>query len=410
MTTILTPLGNTYFNDLVREIALPESVYLQATERYKTVGDWLEKPASLLSEYSPTIYPQGSIALGTAIRPLAGDEHDVDAVCLLEELHPPIPQQYLKELVGNRLKQNLDYVQMLDPWTGGRRCWTLKYQGQPAFHLDILPAIPDDPQELKSVGIAPELRQTAIQITDKTTWTTPPTNRPWPKSNPKGFISWFQDRMRRQLFEAKKAVFNKSRRMAFAEGLYAEVEQIPDYRVSTPLQGAVQILKYHRDLYFEDRTDKPISIIITTLAALAYQNEDTLARAVLNIVPGMRRNVRKVNGKFRIPNPVDPRENFADKWAKDPYQAEIFFEWLDAVEALANRIAVSQSTGELRKSISSELDHRHAETALERTLEKSSSARWAGNTAVGATLVAPRTTEAMRPGVRHKPTPPWREI
>ena len=38
---------------------------------------------------------------------------------------------------------------------------------------------------------------------------------------------------------------------------------------------------------------KPISIIITTLAAQAYNNEADLAEAVLDVVPRMRGYIRK---------------------------------------------------------------------------------------------------------------------
>src|SRR4051794_25685485 len=77
---------------------------------------------------------------------------------------------------------------------------------------------------------------------------------------------------------------------------------------------------------------RPISVIITTLAAHAYDNEANPADAIENVVPRMRTYVQKRDGIYWIPNPVNPAENFADKWAAEPKKAETFFEWLAAVE------------------------------------------------------------------------------
>ena len=167
-----TSLGRDYFNDLLAEIQLPESVYDRATGHYEAVGKWLDADGSSIASYKPKVYPQGSIALGTAIQPVAGDEHDVDAVCLLAKPPPSITQEALKKMVGDRLKENERYRDMLDPPEGNRRCWTLKYRERPAFHLDVLPAVPDDYSRLTARGVRYDWAKTAIRITDKTTWPT----------------------------------------------------------------------------------------------------------------------------------------------------------------------------------------------------------------------------------------------
>jgi hypothetical protein len=62
----------------------------------------------------------------------------------------------------------------------------------------------------------------------------------------------------------------------------ASVEDIPDYKVRTPLQ------QRHRDHTFEHRSDeRPISVIITTLAAHAYNGEETIGAALAVILAGM---------------------------------------------------------------------------------------------------------------------------
>ena len=62
---------------------------------------------------------------------------------------------------------------------------------------------------------------------------------------------------------------------------------MPDELVRTPLQRTIQILKRHRDIRFstkEERKIKPISMIITTLAAQIYAGEQTVEQVLRKIV------------------------------------------------------------------------------------------------------------------------------
>lgn len=308
------------FSDLVEELDVPPSKYEDAKNRYESVGQWLNSDGSDLAQYTPTIYAQGSFALGTAVKPLGEEDYDVDAVCRLEVSPITITQEELKEIVGRRLKAHKTYGKMLDPKEGGRRCWTLKYSDDSCFHLDILPAIPDDPRWLISQGVPAAIAKHAICITDRETWET---SREWPKSNPQGYVVWFKDRMR---------VILEERRRILAKAVRADVQDIPDYKVQTPLQQLIKLLKRHRDKKYKGDDDKPISIIITTLAAKAYNNQGNLLDALLAIVPGMRTSIENRKGDWWVENPVNPEENFADKWNETPRKQEVFFEWLDALE------------------------------------------------------------------------------
>jgi len=296
------------FNKVLTNIAvsldIPESKYKEAISRYETIGEWLDANDSKLHVYKPTIYPQGSFRLGTMVKPVHdGDEYDVDLVCHLEINKDNITKADLKKMVGDRLKENETYKKILKE---GKRCWTLDYANE--FHMDILPAIPDY-----------ERLNDCILITDKKLIE-------WQKSNPKGYARWFADRMR-IIFNQRKAVL--------AESIRANVEEIPDYRVRTPLQRSIQILKRHRDVYFNGKNNKPISIIITTLAAHAYQNEADLFQALSNIINGMvdLKNIKDQYGKYYIPNPTNLEENFAEKWNEDSNLPKSFVSWLSQLKA-----------------------------------------------------------------------------
>lgn len=307
--------------DLAEELDVPPSKYEEAAAHYSAVGEWLNADGSQLASYGPVIYSQGSFGLGTAVRPIGDGDYDVDAVCLLEKPPAGLDQRRLKVMIGDRLKAHETYRRLLEP--EGRRCWTLKYSDASRFHLDVLPAVPHrlfDHQE-------------AIHITDKHE---PPTF--WGDSNPKGYQAWFKDQM--------KVIFTRQRERA-ALAKTASVEDIPEYEIRTPLQRLIQILKRHRDLHYGYDDDKPISIIITTLAARAYDNEPDLHQAMVKVIPGMKSQITFQNGVPQIPNPVIPTENFADKWQKHPQKQVIFFKWLDEVESFGRDLASASSPQEL---------------------------------------------------------------
>lgn len=322
---------NRIFRDLSDTLDVPPSKYQEAKDHYDAVGSWLGDDDSELAAFDPQIYPQGSFALGTAVRPIGNDEYDVDAVCLLQLSTRQVTQQQLKEMIGKRLKHPKSrYKEKIDPRDGSRRCWTIRYSDDSKFHLDILPSVPDDCGWLIALNVPTVLANHAIRITDKTT---PEFVTGWPadgrsyrdptRSNPKGYAEWFKDRMRVRLEEGRREV---------ARVKAADVEEIEDFEVRTPLQRVIQILKRHRDIRYNGDDDKPISVIITTLAAKAYDNEADLYDTILKIVPGMRDNIEQRDGVWWIENPVNPLENFADKWQETPRKAELFFEWLDAIE------------------------------------------------------------------------------
>jgi hypothetical protein len=106
------------------------------------------------------------------------------------------------------------------------------------------------------------------------------------------------------------------------------------------------ILKRHRDIMFVNKNDdKPISIILTTLAAHSYGGEEKISDALFAILSKMDRFIiRGADGSYIICNPSDPLENFADKWKEHPERAQAFAMWLqharsdfETIAALSNK-------------------------------------------------------------------------
>lgn len=402
MSDSMTSPFDEFLEDLAEELQIPESRYEEADSRYKAVGEWLHRPGSVFERADPQVYIQGSFRLGTAIRPVTDTEdYDVDLVCEVAYTKDQITQERLKHLLGIEIAAYARAHGMREP-EPGRRCWTLVYAKDAQFHLDALPALPDGIGRraiLESRGfINNKWTQSAIAITD--------TQHPefgvrtvnWPHSNPKGYSEWFQSCMK-MIFEERR------RRMALLESV-AKVENIPEYRVRTPLQSAVQILKRHRDMMFIDNPDdKPISIIITTLAARSYRQEASTAAALRSILAGMDEHIEDRAGVAWIPNPTDPLENFADKWVEHPERAQAFYDWLHKARA---DFAGAARLGDV-SAISKALEPRFGRLLTEAAASRRRSASQPGGLmmrAAGAVQGAAAKLKIIF-GAPHRQAPPW---
>lgn len=323
---MVTKAAQDYLKALTEELEISETRYEQAYNRYRSLGEWLDRYNSSIRNYDPAVYVQGSFALGTVVKPYTEvEEYDVDVVCELKLLSKrQLTQKQLKQLVGEEIKSYRSANNFQKPPEEKRRCWALNYADEAQFHMDIIPAIPNGAEVrllLERSHLDASWADTAIGITDNEENNYTVITDDWPRSNPKGYLQWFMSRIT-ALLESRKA--------ELARSLCASVEEIPNYKVRTPLQLAIMILKRHRDIMFaDDKTNRcPISIIITTLAGHSYQGEEHVAAALFAILSRMDRFIKRDGQRYIIANPSDPSENFADKWEEFPERKDAFFSWL----------------------------------------------------------------------------------
>lgn len=314
-----------------RYLDISPSDFKLAQERFGAVKDWLVDGV-YESGSSPEVYLQGSFRLGTVVRPYRGDkdgDFDIDQVCEITVPKSSRAPNILKHDVGDRLKENAGYERMLDD--EGRRCWTIEYasaDGRPGFHLDILPSLP------ASVGEGHQ-----IDITDKdgTTYI-------WSASNPKGYYLWFKSK---NIFSQDLISTQRQNIYQENQALYSGLNDVPKQLLRSPLQRAIQVMKRHRDVHFSGKEHKPISIIITTIAANIHTKDSIseVIREFTNYVAERHEAFVKDGhlipdgvldfdgGQWLIPNPVDYAEgkedieNFSDKWNEEPNLSAAFFEW-----------------------------------------------------------------------------------
>lgn len=349
---MLTTEQKQQFTDILEELGktldISESQFDAAVKSYNAVSNQLSKEGSILERYMPEITPQGSFLLGTIIKPInENDDVDIDLVCELHGKNERWTQQTLKNNVGLQLKQNELYKSKVK-LKNGRRCWTLYYREtsndpKQRYHLDVLPSIIDSNyirMFTEAYSAIKNINELAIRITDNehTDYPTETDHQNWLKSNPIGYGKWF--------FHRADIATNEIKLLSDA------VQPVPKFqKEKLPLQRVVQILKRHRDMKFNGDEDKPISIIITTLASKAYNKETSIIEALISVVNNMAGFIEErwsdehgKNIKW-ISNPVNDEENFADKWVDHPKRQENFYQWLEEIQKDLNNILDQRGKG-----------------------------------------------------------------
>lgn len=319
--------------EILRAIDIPESALDKAEKRYKDLGEWFDRPESPCRQFDPHIYPQGSFRLGTVIR---SDEFDLDVGCRLRRgiTKSTHTQKQLKELVGRELEAYRVARGIKERLEEKHRCWRLPYADTLKFHIDAVPSIPEEAARRQIIkeamiraGSLETIAETAAAfagaITDNRSPDYDRLSSDWRISNSEGYARWFETRV-----ALARALMEKHA----SEAKLAQVDELPIRRRKLPLQQCVQILKHHRDVMFaEDPEGRPISVIITTLAAAAYQGEVEIDDALERILSDMGDKVRSTVP--RVPNPVNPVEDFADKWSEPSLRhlnlEQNFWLWLE---------------------------------------------------------------------------------
>lgn len=281
-------------DELVAEICLTLQIsstqFDLARQHYEAVGDWLSRDGSPLAVLSPVIYPQGSMALRTTVRPREREEHDLDLVVQVAPLDADPMALY--GMVFDRLTAHGTYKTQLERM---KRCLRLKYTHK--FHLDILPARRDRSRA-----------GTSIEVPDRKL-------ECWMPSNPLGYVLWFE----RQCDQATM--------------LKAEREQVPlppplpEHQLKV-LRQAVQLIKRRRDNAFRGADVAPRSVVLTTLAGQVYAGSESLTGAVEQILTAIDAAITRAHPyPIEVQNPTNPEEVFSEAWS-DPTAYKAFTDFV----------------------------------------------------------------------------------
>ena len=315
--------------ELTKNLDISDSMFSDAESKYLAVAKYLGQSDNPLLQ-DAFIYPQGSINLRTVVKPIGKDEFDIDLVLNLPNVTNEHNPNTILKLIGDRLKDTMSiYKEKVSELNRG---WRVNYAGN--FHLDITPSIDNpfvDAEEL-------HYTDTSELVPDKSL-------KSWKDSNPRGFEKWFSEIAEQMpIFVVRNLRVLDSEMLTLEEAGLASytIKDIPDHNeYKGLLRKTIQLLKRHRDYYFNERSNsyndfKPISIVITTLATKSYRKiiddgiEYSCPFDMLKDIVGNMHKFIKVNDEYKIVNPTNENENFAEKWNKDIKYVEAFATWQKA--------------------------------------------------------------------------------
>lgn len=337
--------------ELTKNLDISDSMFKDAESKYLAVAKYLGESTNLLLQ-DAIIYPQGSINLRTVVKPIDKEEFDIDLVIHLPNVTKEHNSNNILKLIGDRLKDEKSiYKDKVIPL---KRGWRINYAT--AFHLDITPAIDNafvDAEEFHYTDTAELVPDKELKL--------------WKDSNPRGFAKWFSEiAVKMPIFVIRTIKsFDSSVTLNSIMESYT-IEDIPDNNeYKGLLRRAVQLLKKHRDYYFNTRNTKyvdfkPISIVITTLSAKSYRmiidegREYSCPFEMLKDIVRNMHNFIKIGNEYKIVNPTNENENFAEKWNKDIKYVEAFATWqkaaYDELVELQQEIGIHKIGNVLEKS------------------------------------------------------------
>lgn len=300
-------------------LELDETRKKQMISAYEAVNKVFDDNEEFFKNYTVNVYAQGSLILGTTIKPLPGKEFDLDIVLKVDDSYLNHTPKEIYDEVYRVLSEHGTYSPILQK---KNRCIRINYNSD--FHMDILPG---------------------CKITTDNSRVMIPKDKAlddWSRTDPKGYAEWFLN-----IAKKHQSQFMLTERYNMLVEAKVETEDLPtDVYVKSPLQRTVQIVKRYRDLYYQNRdlakTPAISSVVLTTILAQSYSEELSIQLALKNALIKLKKlaDGYKYNGiKFPVYNPIDlypdrdKRENFTDSWTDEHYSSFIGF-----VEALEKNI------------------------------------------------------------------------
>jgi hypothetical protein len=325
-------------------LQLTETQHDSAVQKYTAVGNWIGGSGSPLESLATAIYPQGSIALGTTVRPFNDGEYDLDLI--FEVTRAQLSPVDLHRLIERRLRDNQLYAPRL-VFPCPPRCIRLAYAGD--FHLDIVPA-------------RTALRGgTAIEVPDREL-------RCWIPNDPKSYATWFEESC------AQKMLMEK-----------AAPEAVPSLVSSNqkpPLKRAVQLWKRQRDMVFGDAKGAPSSILLTTLAGAFYKGEAQIVDTLSNVLARTDRYIQsQLPNRISVTNPTNAAENLSDRFSDEQHDA--FVKWISSLNQSVQKLVQTQGLEKIALMLRTLFGESLTTKVVKSFMEKLASDRQSGDLGYG---------------------------
>lgn len=172
---------------IISSLDISPTMYKNAVEKYSAI-------TKFLNDYGidADMYPQGSFAFGTVIRPNAADpsaSYDLDFICQVRGSRVDYTPSELRQIIEDALSSSGIYGGKLTIY---KECFTIEYAdiNDISFTIDIVPATDEtveNKNRLIKKSLEPDLIETAIAIPKHNG----ERNYSWLTNNPKGLRAWF---------------------------------------------------------------------------------------------------------------------------------------------------------------------------------------------------------------------------
>ncbi len=316
--------------DVAIKIQLPPHLRETAAERYATIAHWIDRDGSPLQGRVELLYPQGSMAIGTAIASkLKNDEFDLDIVAQLSLPTTLSPTETLDTLfLSIRGDKGSRYYNMADR---NSRCVTVSYS---EMHLDITPAILQPTREPKtSIIFHSKKSDNLIEIEYYLT------------ANPFGFAEWFLESMPPDI-EFSKEYASRSQAHYLAE---APSNPIPDMHPSLMRSKrivAFQLFKRWRNKVFDTRKVRmPPSVVLARIIASLSGTSSSLSEELKAQAQLILNTLELAHSRGKVIHLVNPRCNediLTDRWPESISDQAMFMEDLRRLLAQLAELETAQ--------------------------------------------------------------------
>jgi hypothetical protein len=339
--------------EICSKLQLQPSLYELADERYHTIADTIQDDKAF-TQLELRMYPQGSFRLKTTVKPLKGNEYDLDFVVELPKNSNMTPRQ-LYDHIYRILSTDGTHNNMLEKKS---RCIRVCYAND--FHIDIMP------------GQAIERSTNEIIVPDRElkNW--------YHHSNPIGYSEWFENQARTKI----EYILKSQRIQCSAEPI--EEQEIASHL--EPLRRAVQLIKRYRDIYCDKNNTEPVrSIVLCTLmgyTSTEFTNEMSIMMDFCRYVNG---KIATSNGEpFEVRNPVVD-EVLTEKWVEDKQNYKDFVNMMKALTDDLDRLNKDVTNASAIKQLQIMFGETITNDAVKKNAERLNKARLAGTVTVGAT-------------------------
>lgn len=294
---------------IAQELELDPTRIQRMEKAYEKVLEVLRKDEIFFNEFEMELYAQGSVRIQTTVKPIKGEDFDLDTVLHIYDLYNKFDPNKIYNALVRVLENDAYYKTICEK---KERCVRLNFKGD--FHIDILPGCMFAIDNRDKIAI-PEKKL-----------------RSWSHGNPKGYGKWFLN-----ISNSSSQYLLKS----FSETLIkaeVEAEPLPEtgLYLKTPLQRAVQLVKRYRDVFFQDKEFNVSSIVITTLMARFYDGEQSIYNTIdsgLSKIKLGYNSALEEGKRFKVLNPMDDQEDFTDSWTYENYNSfytfieDLYYKW-----------------------------------------------------------------------------------